>query len=360
MNKLKNPFIKIFLEYDLNSLLQDLAEQKGSPLTSLEKICICGLLSKLTPTQISEKTNYSAKSLQVELSRTIYPLISRLTGEEKIKYQDVSVLLEGYKHPKLEILDQNTLITLSQNKSTSNQLKVTYIISTIKEGQKTQKELSDSDGLLMFELVKEGQCLTIKDPYGAIKVFLKALKMHPFQMAAIVNIIQSYDRMGQYYNSFAMCDLVLSTLRDDLKLTLIKLSAEEKDKEKNRFYMQIYTYLGNTMFDLAKESKNCSYITNSHDFYNKALSYSPYSAMVSSNMVDLRLMAIRNSFYSKIETHNQFNVAKKAMECLLIVAVDPASDFKQYKDKIVNDAILYCDGLDDWWQNALKSLKLPI
>jgi hypothetical protein len=360
MNKLKNPFIKISLKYDLNLLFQDLAEQKipKSPLTLLEEICICGFLSNYTPTQISKGTNYNAKSLQVMLSKVLYHLISRLTGEDKIKYQEIAMLLEDYKHPELEVLKQSILSFLSQNKKSSNQFKVTHVISTIKKAQETQKELSDSDKLSVKKLVEEGQCLASKDPYGAIKIFLNALRIHSFQMAAIVNIIHCYDKLEQYHNSFAVCDLVLLMLKNDLELTLIDLSVKGKNEEKKKYYVQIYTYLGKIMFDLAKENKNCSYIEDCHYFFNQALYHSPYSAIASSNMVDMHIKAISYGFFSNIEAQNQWDIAEKAMESLLVVAANPKSDFKQYKNKIVNDATLYCAGLDDWWQDALKSLTL--
>jgi hypothetical protein len=201
-----NPFIEVSRYYDLESLFHDLTECKDSKssLSLTEQIYICGLLSGCTPTQISDKIGYSPASLRVELCRVGYPMIAKLTGEDKIKWQDVPRLLEHYKYPKLKVLRQDMFnIPFSLNINSSNQFKVTYVISVIEKSQETQKKLNDSDKSLMMKLVEEGKDLSSKDPYGAIKISLKALKIHGFQIAAIVNIIHFYDRLEQYYNSFS-------------------------------------------------------------------------------------------------------------------------------------------------------------
>jgi hypothetical protein len=355
-----NPFIEVSRYYDLESLFHDLTECKDSKssLSLTEQIYICGLLSGCTPTQISDKIGYSPASLRVELCRVGYPMIAKLTGEDKIKWQDVPRLLEHYKYPKLKVLRQDMFnIPFSLNINSSNQFKVTYVISVIEKSQETQKKLNDSDKSLMMKLVEEGKDLSSKDPYGAIKISLKALKIHGFQIAAIVNIIHFYDRLEQYYNSFAVCDLVLLMLKNDSELTLKDLSIEEKNEEQKKYYAQTYTYLGKTMYELAKKDKICSCVKTAYDFYNEALYFSPYNAIVSSNIVDLHTMAIKNDFFNEIETKNQFILAEKAMENLITVAHNPKSNFKQYKDRIINDAVLYCDGLDPWWQKKLEILK---
>lgn len=353
-----NPFTNISLYWNLELLFQDITEIKKSSLTLFEETCVCGLLSGYPPTKIASEIGYTPNSLKVEISRRIYPYISELTGEDKVSWGSVPMLLEDYKHPELKFLSQNLFnLPFSRQIKTTNQLNITHIINIINEAQKTKKILNDSDKLLVNNLVKEGQSIVVKDPYSAIKLFLKAIKIHPFQLSAIVNIIHCYDQLELYYNCFATCDLVLWMLDCDTEITMKDLSASEKYQDQKEYYAKIYTYLGKAVYELAKESKNCLHTKIAYDFFSDSLYHVPYDVIASSNIVDLHITATKNDLLSLEEIQNHHNLAEKAMETLLAVARNPKSNFEKYKAKVIEDAILYCTGLDFQWQQQLENLK---
>jgi hypothetical protein len=351
-----NPFTNTFLFWDLKTLFQDLAKIKGSSLTLFEETCICGLLSGYPPTKIADKIPYNLNSLKVAMTRTIYGYISDLTDSKSVSWGSVTIVLEDYKHPELKVLEQH-LLSLPFSQKTKNSSKVTDIIKTIEDAQKMQKELTDSDIQLVKKYVTEGQCLTIKDPDGAIKLFLKALEVHAFQVAAIENIIHCYDKLGQYYNSFVVCDLVLWMLRSDMELTMEALSTSEKYQIKQNCYTKIYRYLGSAMSELAEKNRNCLYTKIAYDFYDDALHHLPYDVITSSDIVDLFIMTTKNDSLNAEETQKYYGLAQKAMEVLLVVARNPKSNFEKYKTKVIEQATRYCTGLDPEWQEQLKNLE---
>ena len=107
----QEPFAEAALDWDLQKLYKDLtvakqevAKYKRRDLTEVEKQNLRGLLCGYSPAEIAEKRFCSRRSVEVDLSKTIYRYVEALTGRhpnELDNWRNVAVWLEaeGYRLP---------------------------------------------------------------------------------------------------------------------------------------------------------------------------------------------------------------------------------------------------------------------
>lgn len=102
----QEPFAETVQSWDLQRLYRDLAAAKPSSmrpgLTDVEKQHLCGLLCGYSPAEIAKKLSKTAKSVEVDLSKTIYRYVETLTGRTPNaldNWRTIAVWLEakGYK-----------------------------------------------------------------------------------------------------------------------------------------------------------------------------------------------------------------------------------------------------------------------
>lgn len=103
--------------WNLPSLFTDLAEQKGKSLSDTEKELLCYLLLGNAPKDIAEKRGGRERSVSVELSKKLYPLLKKLLGiereEEKSQAVDRGKIIgdlmqRGYLKNTIEIVKDDS------------------------------------------------------------------------------------------------------------------------------------------------------------------------------------------------------------------------------------------------------------
>ncbi len=69
------------VDWDLDRLYQDLANNKGRPLSPMEKLHLRGLLCGYSPNQIAKVLRKSPKGVHVDLAKTLYPYMAAIAGQ---------------------------------------------------------------------------------------------------------------------------------------------------------------------------------------------------------------------------------------------------------------------------------------
>lgn len=112
------------VDWDLDRLYQDLANNKGRPLSPMEKLHLRGLLCGYSPNQIAKVLRKSPKGVHVDLAKTLYPYMAAIAGQanEGIgNWRNFRLLAEkmGYKKTQPPQVGQSSNTGQSSNISIS-------------------------------------------------------------------------------------------------------------------------------------------------------------------------------------------------------------------------------------------------
>jgi tetratricopeptide (TPR) repeat protein len=345
------------LNWDLDRLYADLSSIKTLALTDWEKTCLRGLLCGVNPGAIASQIFWTVAALRTELSRRLYPHIAILVDGKIGAWYRVAQLLEkaGYKFPPIKILKPELfhLDVFTNPDLDSMLIRASTIVKLLEERSPhpsylNSQQLNELSNLEIQNIIQGNQSFKQHNFREAIKYYSQALTINPSRASVVIKIARCYQELEFYQDALYICDFQLYTLDRD---------NDQSSLDRNHTLSTIYQFLGDLFQELTLKKYHSTYVKTAFDFYQQALYFYPWNTLISWNIVNLFISVFRHSSITGTEKKGYIDKAKKALYDLKGNAHGVDSNFKSYRDLIIEEAETSFAGLENWWLKQLNELK---
>jgi tetratricopeptide (TPR) repeat protein len=355
-------FMEASYQWDLTSLYSAIEGIKLKKLTDWQKTSLRGLLCGYPPEAIAGKLYWTVGSLRVELSKHVYPYISAITGEEKIIWNRIGLLLAdaGYKYPELKVIERDLLKLelTSTHRQLAEEIQgnsfqrlpigATKLLKELPVNPNREGSLSLGDRDRLKVAIDNGERAAKQgENLEALYRFQCAVKLDPTEPVFWIKIARCYDKLGAYKDCLFVCDRALHILEKKQNVSA---------NDRNLLRTKIYNLLAGIFHELALTKPDIFYFKTAFTNYQLAAYFSPGDSLVAWNVLDLFLAASRHAASSEQERQDFADRALKALYDLRGSIHHPRSNFGKYRRKILDDAAKASTHLSPWWQTQLKTL----